>query len=495
MDTTIGIQALAKRYNDCARRFKILYALSRHYPSMGLELSAEDITPPTDLNLVFGKLNVLRKLLESPDPEQISTLFSEVERDLGLCWGWFEGVDRKLTPFQLRTYCEKNKDLPVEHVLLLAQFLLNKVERTEFDQGKIDYLLTQSFCVIDETGVPRLRVPSEQALKDELLKLLPEHLKFDPPGLAITLGQCDLFLTQVMAVNSFEDLIAGDYINKGRQLKNMFGPHFYNAGVLAKCVQLSTIMRQKFSQLYKIENEKIRKFSQCLINTGNDVVQLGQCSGDITAESAMEFSEKSNQLLNADYGSNNERLHTFLRIREMLAKTIAFYGLDPDHASAQGIDHNALDEDYLDNKLTERQRRLRELLISMPERSASSVQVVELERSHLVLSSWEKEALLRNQEDPDLDIRSSCELLGRAAALIAEINETYAYYRSQTSFAPHLSDTHLMTVNYYIMQAHQLTDELEELSNRMREKGRIEKACDLSATRHKLLDTCWKIKV
>jgi hypothetical protein len=52
-----------------------------------------------------------------------------------------------------------------------------------------------------------------------------------------------------------------------------------------------------------------------------------------------------------------------------------------------------------------------------------------------------------------------------------------------------------MTVNYFIIQAHQAADELEQLSNRMREHGRIERACDLSATRHKLLDTCWKIKV
>src|SRR5262249_3057900 len=156
------------------------------------------------------------------------------------------------------------------------------------------------------------RVASEQALKDELLKLLPEHLKYDPPGLSLTLNQCDSILAQLMKVSKFEDFISGDYINKGRQLKSSFGPNFYTASVLAKCVQLNTVMRQKFAQLYQVENEKIRKFSQCLIDTGKDVVQIGQ--QDVTAEIALEFSENANQLLNADYGQNSERLRTFVHI-------------------------------------------------------------------------------------------------------------------------------------------------------------------------------------
>jgi hypothetical protein len=495
--TATNSQQLVKRYNEFARRFKVLYAVSRHYPNMGMELEPDDLNPPTDLNSIYGRLNVLRKMLETPDPAQITALLNEIDQQLGLCWRWFEGVDRKLTPYLLRTYCEKNQqELSMDHLLFLAQFLLNKIERIEVDQGKIDYLLTQCFCIAGENGIPRLRVASEQALKDELIKLLPEHLKYDQPGMAMTLTQCDAFLHQLMMVSSFEDLISSDYINRGRQLKNAFGPYFYNASVLAKCVQINTVMRQKFAQLYNVENQKIRQFSEVLINTGTDIVQIGQNSGDITAESAKEFSEKSDTLLNSDYGDNNERLRTFVRIREMLDKTIAFYGLDPNHVSETPVDRNALDEERLSNRISERRRKLRDQLLSMPERPSASVQILELEKSRLVLSSWEKEALLRG-ESGDADMRLSCDLLARSASIIAEINEAYASYRSQPSStqASHIADTQLMTVNYFIMQAHQSADELEQLSNRMREQGRIERACDLSATRHKLLDTCWKIKV
>lgn len=489
-------QVLAKRYNEYARRFKILYAISRHYPNMGMELGPEDLSPPSDLNQVYGKLNVLRKMLETPEPEKISALMEEIDGSLGLCWRWFEGIDRQLTPFLLRTYCENNKkDIPQDHLLLITQFLLSKIERTELDQGKIDYLLTQCFCIVGEDNIPRLRVASEQALKEELLKLLPDHLKFDHPSLASILQQCDAFLHQLLTVSAFDDLISGDYINKGRQLKNSFGHHFYGASALAKCVQINTVLRQKFAQLYKIENEKIKQFSEVLINTGTDVVQVGQGAGEITAEGAKAFSENSERLLSSDYGNNSERLRTFVRIREMLDKTIAFYGLDPNYSTSQPIDPNTLDEQRLANRIAERQNKLRELLAAQPDRPNASVQILELEHGRLVVSAWEKEALLRGSDSPDPDMKLSSELLSRSAAIIAEISGAYAAYRTHTAQVSHLSDAHLMTVNYFIMQAHQTADELEQLSNRMREHGRIERACDLSATRHKLLDTCWKIKV
>src|SRR5436853_7332368 len=116
METTVSsVQVQVKRYNECARRFKILYAVSRHYPNMEMNLTPDELSTPTDLNLTYGKLNVVRKLLENPDPaQQVSSLLIEIEGELGLCWRWFENIDRKLTPFLLRTYCDKNTDITAE---------------------------------------------------------------------------------------------------------------------------------------------------------------------------------------------------------------------------------------------------------------------------------------------------------------------------------------------------------------------------------------------
>jgi hypothetical protein len=260
-------------------------------------------------------------------------------------------------------------------------------------------------------------------------------------------------------------------------------------------VQLNTVLRQKFAQLYKAENEKIRQFSQLLINTGMDMLQTGQ-GGEITAESAIAFSKQNEQLMQSDYGNNSERLKTFLRISETLDKTIAFYGLDPQHSSEQIVDRDALNEKKLAGKISERLTQLREFVKTLPQKPNTSVQIIELGSSRLILSNWERDALLSKNDSGDADMRASVELLGRSSAIISEINESYANYRNnQNPSSPHLKDTQLMTINYFIMQAHQTADELEKITNRMRELGRIEKACDLSATRHKLLDTCWKIKV
>ncbi|MBL8151979.1 MAG: hypothetical protein JNN15_18820, partial [Blastocatellia bacterium] len=235
------------------------------------------------------------------------------------------------------------------------------------------------------------------------------------------------------------------------------------------------------------------QFSQHLIDTGKPIGTIS--GGEITFESALELSANAGDLLSTDYGQNTQRLQTFVQIKEMLDRAItssAYAGEQtPSEASS-----SLLDEDYLSNKLQEREQWLREQLKTMANSlRPNAIQVIELQGSRLVISAWEREALLNTFLDADVDMRTARELLSRCAAIIAEINETYAYYRSQSSYAPHLSDTHLMAVNFYVMQAHQMADELQTLSNKMREAMRIEKACDLSATRQKLLDTCWKLKL
>lgn len=487
METTS--QAYIKRYNESARRFKILFVLNRTIQSM--DLGEEPPVPPFDLNKLYGRMTVLRKMLDNPQPEQVAPIMEDVENQIATAWHWYEALDRRITPFILRSYCEHNPDLPTEHMMLLLQFLLNKSEHTELDQGKIDYLLTQAFCVTDKSGAIRLRAASENELHAQIEALFPPGARAQGQEVESLIEQLGSLMSEVFQVSTFENLIAGDYINRGRRLKASLGNAFYHPMILAKCVQLNTLLRQKFMHLYSVESESIKQFSEMLINTGKS--QIGPVEGGLSVESALEFSESTGQMLNADYSANSDRLRTFVRIREMLTKAVTSYGLDPKHASTvEAVD---LDEESLAARLNARREWLRKVLSEQsPQRLATALQIVELERSRLVVSGWERRALL-SADEVDPVKRAVNDSLSRAAALISEINESYAYYRSQSTTAPHLSDTHLMAVNYYIMQAHQLANELEQMSNQMREGGDIEQASDLSATRHKLLDTCWKIKV
>ncbi|MCS6884472.1 MAG: hypothetical protein RMM17_07725 [Acidobacteriota bacterium] len=487
MSTTTA-QAIIKRYNDSARRFKILFVLSRNLQNMDL---GEMPVSPVDLNQVYGKINVLRKMLENPQPEQVLPVVEELEQQIAAAWRWYEAADRKITPFILRSYCERTPELAGDQIILMLQFLLDKSEHDELDQAKIDYLLTQAFCVTDSaTGMIKLKVASEQDLYKQIEALSPA--KVYGPQVEQAVRELATLISEIYGLSTFEGLISGDYINRGRKLKASLGETFYHPMVLTKCVQLNALLRQKFLQLYKAESEEIRKFSQMLIDTGKS--QIGTEEGVLSIASALEFSENTSQLINADYGTNSERLKTFIRIREMLTRAVRSYGPDPKHASTvEAVD---LQESSLAARLQKRQEQIKQLLLeTVQQKFATALQILDLERSRLVVSAWEKEALLRGDKETDPAKRAIYGLLARSVALISEINESYAYYRSQSAIAPHLSDTHLMAVNYYIMQAHQLANELEQMSRRLQEAGSIDRAADLSATRYKLLDTCWKIKV
>jgi hypothetical protein len=488
------MQALVQQYNEKARYFQVLYALNRHYCAMAIAAGERDTTLPIDLNMVYAKLSLLRKTLEAGDAPQAEALIAGLDKLLASAWHWFEVLDRKVTAFWLRSYCEKHsQEFPTDQQILILQFLLSKGERNDGDQAKIDYLLTQAFCATAEDGVPRLRAASEAALKEEIGKLLPRHLRQDRPETAVAEQECERFMQQLKEIITFEALVSGDYINKGRQLKKSFGPYFYTAPLLAKAVQINVVLRQKFTQLYKVENEKIREFSEILIRTGKDVVSVSP-DLNITPEKAREFSERSEQLFRSEYQENRERLRTFVQIREMLDKTVATYGLDPYYGTPEELDQEELSETRLNERLQQRYGWLREQTRQIPEHMGS-VYLLALEHSRLVLSVWERAALMQGVESMDPVVRETSDLLARSAAIMAEINESYCDYSQHRLEGSPLSDIKLMAVNYFVIQAHQMAEQLERWGNELRQVDQTERACDMIATKHKLMDTCWKLKL
>jgi hypothetical protein len=78
-------------------------------------------------------------------------------------------------------------------------------------------------------------------------------------------------------------------------------------------------------------------------------------------------------------------------------------------------------------------------------------------------------------------------------ALVAEIQENLALYRIHQS-SPQLANPYLMKVNFYVLQAQKIAEELEALSESARERHEIDAACNLSATCQKVLDSYNRLK-
>src|SRR5262249_20011319 len=122
----------------------------------------------------------------------------------------------------------------------------------------------------------------------------------------------------------------------------------------------------------------------------------------------------------------------------------------------------------------------------------SAVKVLNLERTTLVLSSWEFDAFKPSPQD-DYFARLSYDVLKRSVALVAEIQENLALYRLNAE-SPQLANPYLMKVNFYVLQAQKIAEELERLGESARERNEIDTACNLSATRQKVLDSYNRLK-
>lgn len=491
---------LLRVYKRVLSNFKMIWAIKRHYETMAFSLDSEElVTAPVDLNRVYGTLKVLYQVLLKSDAAAVVSRLESAARDIVSVFEWFGRLDEKITPYDLRSYLERSPDITALELRAFSRYFLNKPKPTQHDIAKTDYLLTRLFSWVDQNGVAFVNQESEEKLETEIRKLLPRRLR--KPKTAQTLA-CEAkalqFIERLQTVKSYDELIASGLINEARSFKSGLGLLFYDAGILSKSVQLNVQMRNHFEHFMREENQKLRQMALNLIGSGTDILQ-DSADVKLTATDILQFSEQAREIFSSDYSETRPYLEQVSYLRDLMQRRNSIVGLDP-HARPEREDYVGSlaaaiegNEDELTAALKPRIKSLEERIHALQTHSKpSAVKVLQLEHSSLVLSSWEFDAFKTGATEGYF-ARMSCEVLKKAVALIAELQENAALYRKNLNF-PHLANTYLMGVNFYVLQTHKLADELEHLANTSRDRNDIDTACNLSATRQKLLDSCNRLK-
>ncbi len=491
---------LLRAYKRVLSDFKMIWAIKRHYETMAFGLGSDELmSAPVDLNRVYGTLKVLYQILLKSDAPAVVSRLEGAARDITSVFEWFGKLDEKITPYDLRSYLERSPDITATDLRAFSKYFLNKRNPTQHDIAKTDYLLTRLFSWVDQNGMAFVNQESEEQLEAEIRKLLPKRLR--KPKSAQTLA-CEAkaleFTERLRTVSSYDELISSDLINQARSFKAGLGLLFYDAGILSKSVQLNVQMRNHFEHFMREENQKLRQMALSLIGSGTDVLQDG-ADVKLKATDVLEFSEQAREIFSSDYSETRPYLEQVSYLRDLMQRRNSIVGLDP-HARPEREDYVGSlaaaiegEDDELTVALKPRIKLLDEQIHALQTRSKpAAVKVLHLEHSSLVLSSWEFDAFKTSSTEGYFS-RLSFEVLKKAVALIAELQENAALYRKNQN-SPQLANTYLMGVNFYVLQTHKLADELEHLANTARDRNDIDTACNLSATRQKLLDSCNRLK-
>lgn len=497
---------LLRVYKRVLIDFKLVWAIKRHYETLAFEIGDEELmAAPIDLNRVYGTLKVLYEMIQQSDSPAIVSRLEGAARDLVATYDWFGKLDKRISPYELRVYLERAVDVDDAQLRNFAKYFLNKANPSADDIAKADYLLAHAFSWVSEYGQVHISVESEDKLEAAITRLLPRPWRRrKPQGYLAAAARAVEFISQLQAIKSYDELISSGLIAAARQFKSELGDNFYSAQVLSKCVQLNVEMRNRFERFCREEHERLKTFSVCLVGSGAELVQdVIDTRQQVTLSSALEFSQQAPELLTSDYSKTMPYLERLARMRDLLQRTVTLHGLDPYGAQpaaavtsmASALNERTMEEmGYVEDAgLRARLESLNEMiraLQTVPRPSA--VKVLNLENSTLVLSSWEFDAFKPSPQDNYI-ARLSHDVLKRSVALIAEIQENLALYRQHEN-SPQLANPYLMKLNFYILQAQKIAEELEQLSTSARERHEIDAACNLSATSQKLLDSYNRLK-
>jgi hypothetical protein len=498
---------LIRIYKRVLIDFKLIWVIKRHYETLAYSIGDEElIVAPIDLNRIYGTLKVLYDMIQKSDSSAIVSRLEGAARDLVATLEWFKHLDEKISPYDLRFYLDHAVDIDSAQLRTFAKYFLRKQSPTYNDLAKADYLLARAFSWVNDEGAVHINVEDEEKLEAAITRILPRQWRRQKPAgyLAAAARMMD-YILQLQSINSYDEMISSGLIPKARQFKIELGENFFSAQVLAKCVEFNVEARNRFERFCKEENDRLKAFSRALVHSGAELVQDDfDTREQVTLSSALEFSEQAQKLFSIDYSKTSPYLVRLSRMRDMLQRTVTLYGLDPHVGSPVLVDsiasslkeHTMEELGYVDVPgLQGRISALSEMIRSTQSdirARTSGVKLLHLENSTLVLSSWEFDAFKPAPQDGYF-VRLSYDVLKRSVALVAEIQENLALYRIHQSL-PQLANPYLMKVNFYVLQAQKIAEELEQLSESARERHEIDAACNLSATCQKVLDSYNRLK-
>lgn len=496
---------LLSLYKRVLQDFQLIWAVKEHYEWLSYRLHDEELmTAPMDLNRIYGTLKVLYDVIQKADNAFVFARLDSAAKDLVATYQRFDDIDIRTSPYEMRFYVEKAEDLSELELKTWAKYFLNKATPSPEDLAKIDYLLARAFSWVNEDGDVRIMVESEEKLEEDIARLLPRKWRTTPPPNYISAAAKIIdYIAQVQAIKSYDDLMSSTVTAQARQFKSELGENFFNAQVLSKCVQLNVELRNRFDKFCREENERLKSFSAALLKSDAELVQDSIDSRQhVTLSSALEFSEKAPELLAKDYNQTLPYMTKLSQMRDMLQRTATLYGLEPNSevastasSLASALNDRSREEiGYFDSEaLQARLNSLYEIVREIPSGAKpGAVKVLNLENTRLVLSSWEFDAFKPSPMD-NYFARLNYDILKRSVALIAEIQENIALYRANES-SPQLANAYLMKLNFYVLQAQKIAEELETQGQLATDRNEIDAACNLSATRQKLMDSYHKLK-
>lgn len=253
-------------------------------------------------------------------------------RALGQIGGTLYGIqeqlhqfDSQISVYQIRTRFQQT-EANREEIGALLQFMLSKMQFTESDLDKIDYLTTRFYAVSIKGG-------KGFAFENKVLQEYQKMLDYagittidapDPEGME----SLDFFKEEITSTTTFRQLTLNDTLDRLRTFKAGLKNRRLHPEVMVELARVNLITGERFEQLTSQQKHHIDKMAAELISAGVSEVEQPQGHGTVAIDDVRKISLLDATLLNEDYKQNRQRMERLTDVNDTLARAHDRLGLE-----------------------------------------------------------------------------------------------------------------------------------------------------------------------
>lgn len=235
------------------------------------------------LHGIYAELDSTYELEAAPCPE----LEDSVDRDdpevMERVRKWFDEMDNHIQVWQLRQLLQSTSLQNEENLRYLIVRHRERVQKTEADKEKLDFLLVQYFAHCAPPGIPE-----QQLTLDEVADVLEPVLGGRPETYPDWAPGLDDKLQSLNGCNSLEDLQNSGALLEVRELKLAVGDQYFEPGLLVAFTRFNFRARRAFFKAMHLDLHAIRE-------AVNQLEQMGHSSIDCR-EAGLTESESLDQV-------------------------------------------------------------------------------------------------------------------------------------------------------------------------------------------------------
>lgn len=483
-------QGNSERHNHLLGQFKLYWNVHQFYLSVDEKTKETFSALHVNFTEAFKKFKRCKAGLNvQPDSEQVSLQLDALDRDVDEIERWLNANDGAVTVNLIRCTLESLDPSKRGAAKTLLDYYLAKKSKDTADRDKIDYLITL-YCHDGFKSI--IHLDSLPELESKIASLVPASSGLD------TLVSSELFheylvlLREAQKVKEFGDFVRLEILNKIREYKQRLGDYFYHPSLLARIILLNGLIREKFEDLLREENQKTEDNIIKLAEVGGDIVVEGN-TPNLSGLSLLRAKELKNNLtenLHEEYSKTLEKISTLNQLRDTLDRSMSFYGLNVDDTRV-GLGfalkfNNNREEDDLRNTIADLG-----MLVRANTSRGSTVARFKYRDILVIFSAWEVEAFREGPLSSDCHLRIR-QAVRRTVGLTVVIQDILKQYKDLQS--PTMPRRLLLALEYYLLKAQELQTGLKDVADEaIRLMLKVE-AFHLSSTQTRLSSTIATVK-